>query len=200
MLSYKNKRIIYQKNARFKITPDLDIIHINKLHMYINELKLYYVGEVGSAHLFFWKFNSNTHSIVIDPTTSDVSIDFRDQLVKIANWLFNYGFNLDGSFCFRKLDSIEYITIAKSDTMIKHYVWVEKIDMEYIDDVSTEIKLMIEAEEKIQSRMQKKYKVAKKTSKSYHDRFSYFIGIVAYTSLVAFCSVCIYKTFLSSIY
>jgi len=154
-MSY-HKKIIYQKNTKFKIIPDLNNEYICELCKYIDELKLYYVSEVGGTHLFFWKFDPNIHSIVIDSTTSEVSIDFRDQLVNIASWLFDRGFNLDGSFYLRKSDSIEYIIMRKSDRIIKHYVFVEKINIgisyaEYIDDIPIETKIMLEAEGKIQS-------------------------------------------------
>lgn len=219
-MSY-HKKIIYQKDAKFNIVPHVCDAIICDFQLYIDKVKSDYVTLAGTTHSFFWRFDKYSQSIVVDETATAVSIDFRDQLIKLACWLFDREFRLEGSFYFRGFDSIEYLVINKSDRLIKNYILVEKIDVSgfsygYVDDLQIETKIMDDAREKMYSYIKKSddttiaidavntdindtinYQIKKIMQMLYRleKKTNRLINIVGCVSVVAMYSFCMYQIF-----
>jgi len=143
-MSYQ--KIIYQTGSKFKITPDLNTEATIEFNTHIDKLKIASELDTGIPNAFFWKCHQST--LTTDNTITTITINFKDQLIKIADWLFDHGFALEGSFCFRTADSVETIEMIPQHRMIKHYVLVEKINSS-----DTEEKILINGQNKIYSQI-----------------------------------------------
>jgi hypothetical protein len=153
-------KIIYQKGiSSFKIIPKLNDDMECKFIEYINHLKQNSFKLSNGISTFFWKYNSHTSSIDTNDDVESISVDFKDQLVKIISWLYNQGYTVEGSFCFRSYDAIEAIEVTINNKMIRNYILVENLNIwdtvhnDYVDDLPLDTKIMIHDKENIYSHL-----------------------------------------------
>lgn len=142
-MSRDTLNIIYDKHTKFHINPALDETTNNQLVSFLNALK--------TENNIFWTFEPQLGAIIINENTQITNCDIFDQLITIYHWLYNRGYCLKGSTCYRIDNFIEYIS---TDTLISHYILFDKININHI--------IMSDAKNKLLTQLKKSNKKKKK--------------------------------------
>ena len=117
---YKNQ-IFYEKDVEFKITPKICEKCKPELDDHLRQI---YCEEI-IKKCFYWSINYENSTIVVDESMECTVNNIYQQLSIIACWLFENGFKILGSFCYRIGNVIEFISMNDQDTTITHYVMVD---------------------------------------------------------------------------
>ena len=181
-LSIEKQYIYYENNASFIITPKLNETDTNKLKVHINNLNTSYVANLVAGaqaermersgnkftQSYFWAYNDDENSIVVDNTTDNVENDIFNQFSTIAFWLYSKNYNLQGSFHCRQGNFIEYISTDGLNKMITHYVLFDVLKNSTLNKLPPELslgeKILLDVDTKI-----------KKYAKSF-DKIAYQIA------------------------
>lgn len=122
---YKNQ-IFYEKDTEFKITPKICEKYKQELDVYLRQI---YHDEIIKKY-FCWTVNYDNSTIIVDETMEFPMNTIYQQLSVISCWLFENGFKILGSFCYRIGSIIEQISMNGEDTCIIHYVMVDNEKLE----------------------------------------------------------------------
>lgn len=131
---YKNK-IFYEKDTEFKIIPKICEKDKRELDIYLRNI----FHEETIKKYFYWTVQCDNSIIIVDETMEFTVNAIYQQLSVIACWLFENGFKISGSFCYRIGNIIEYISMNGEDTFITHYVMIDKKKLEKFFMTSNDI-------------------------------------------------------------
>ena len=116
-----DNKIFYDKYTKFCVNPSMNKKMSNEFINYVNFIHR-------NNNFFFWTFDSNSDTIVINENIQVVKDNIFDQLMVIYHWLYQRGYKLEGSTYYRTNNLIEYISM---DTIISHYTLFDEIDRHY---------------------------------------------------------------------
>jgi hypothetical protein len=141
-VSVKQNKLFYEIDAKFKIIPDMCQNDIKEFNVHIDYLKKTYSTD--RIDCFFWKFDDNTNCIVINEDTDVVEHNIFNQILNMAIWLFNNDYYINGSFCCRTENIIEYILMDGKTKFMIHNILLDTMDIadlpeEIIPDAKTKI-------------------------------------------------------------
>ncbi|BCS83377.1 hypothetical protein QLL95_gp0746 [Cotonvirus japonicus] len=144
-----NSHIIYERDVHFVIVPTLCNETVKMIHDFINTLK-YTHAEFYHTNCFFWKFDKEKNSIVVDNDINIVENNIFDQLVTISYWLYDRKFKLQGTFYCRTENIIEYISMDGFTNLLVHHVLIDVIEDSIIDnEENNTINIMTNAKKKM---------------------------------------------------
>ena len=116
-----DNKISYDSMTVFEIKPVLSPVDKLNFSLYIDKL----ISEYDNAYqvpCFFWKYNSDKNTLTINDVKYSVEGDTFNQLVILANWLFDKKYKLVGSYHAIIDGNIEYISSNGIDAVLSHCI------------------------------------------------------------------------------
>jgi hypothetical protein len=94
--SSEKKIIIYPKDTSFLIIPTPNKIFNEMIQSFIEDLKTSYSSVGTEEYCFFWDYDIDNHTIIINHQTKYVKNDIFLQLFRIYQWLEDKNYTLQG--------------------------------------------------------------------------------------------------------
>ena len=138
------KHLYYDKHTKFQINPVIsksDIVDLNQ-----------YITDMPQNDNFFWNYDSDTNTIIINNNNKMVEDNIFAQLINIYHWLHQKGYRLTGSTFYRTNDFIEYISI---DDIISRYIFFDEINLHHNN-------LLVATKNKIIAKLKNQERIAEK--------------------------------------
>jgi hypothetical protein len=104
-----NKKIVYNKDAQFAISPRLGLGDLADFRLFVGNLKNRYQTTCGSS--FFWRFDETKNAIIVNNNTVVAENDIYDQLSAMVFWLYQRNYLAKGFFSCR-VDALEEYIVA----------------------------------------------------------------------------------------
>lgn len=137
-------KIMYNNEDYFQIVPELKEQDIDAYRQYFDYVKLMTNSQDISSmdtkftadnnDYFFWTIDYENSKIISNNATSVVYNNIINQLAKVLHWIFENGYSVIGSYCYRLGFTIGYISVDNGKKMINHNILLDKINIDEIDD------------------------------------------------------------------
>ncbi|XWV24659.1 hypothetical protein QJ856_gp1125 [Tupanvirus deep ocean] len=151
-----NRKIFYEKNAKFEIIPQMDQINASEFRNHIKFLADVYHSKY-SKDCFFWKYDEKTNCIIINDNGYAIENDIFNQFTQLVYWLFSRDYSIKGSYHSRTDNIIESITMDGKAKFVSHHILSDDEPLEIkfdnnnnsndLDDETS--KIIIDAKNKI---------------------------------------------------
>ncbi|XWV25896.1 hypothetical protein QJ857_gp1185 [Tupanvirus soda lake] len=147
-----NRKIFYEKYAKFEVIPHMDEINASEFKNHIKFLTDVCHSKY-NKDCFFWTYDEKTNCIIVNDNGYAIENDIFNQFTQLIHWLFSRDYSVKGSYHSRIDNVIESITMDGRSKLVNHYILSddEPLEIQLGNNVSDDesSKIIIDAKNKI---------------------------------------------------